>query len=283
MNRGIIKFENYELEYYVYGSGPKNFIAFHGHGRNAGDFKPFTEDLNATIYSFNLFFHGHSKHPPVEEIEPISHKKLAAFYKIIIEKFQWEEYNFLSFSLGGKFVLNFLNYYPKLVNQVILMAPDGINKSVYSRSAHYAICRKWFRSIVVSPNRFLKLVRFLYKARVISENINKFIHYQLATPSRRMRAFLSWKYLRNIYPNHKELTRNLRKYNNDLVFIMGEKDRIIPIKSAKRFIENKKRGRLFSLNINHHFFRKETIPEIKKMLSILAEHEQRDERKDKNS
>lgn len=281
MEFGTVEYKSYHLEYYKYGNGPRIFIAFHGHGRHASDFKTFAEDLNATIYSFNLFFHGKSVYQQnkLKKFKPLQHEDLKNILSVIPEKIKADEYNFIAYSLGGKFTLNFITYFPEKVNQVILMAPDGLGHSFYSRSGHVPIFRWWFRRIVAQPKGFLRLTDFLVKIRLLSKGINKFLHYQMESPSRRLRAFLSWAYLRDIFPQHEIIKQNLKSHHIDLVLIMPENDQIIPLKSGEKFLKKMETGRLFKLESNHHIFRPTVVPEIKKMLCILAEQENHDEHK----
>lgn len=281
MEFDTISYQSYKLEYYKYGNGTRTFLAFHGHGRHAKDFKSFAEDLDATIYSFNLFFHGKSVYQQnkLKQLRPITHEELKSIFSQIRSIIPADKINFIAYSLGGKFTLNYIQYFPTDIEQVILMAPDGLAPSFYSRSQHSPPFRWWFRRIVARPKGFLKLADFLTQLKLVPKNVNKFLHYQLETPSKRLRAFLSWTYFRKIYPDHQIIKKHLHQYHIDLVFIMGEYDRVIPLSFAEKFIHKMETGRLFTIPTNHHLFRPTTVPEIKKMLCILAQQEKHDEQK----
>ena len=99
------------LELYIYGSGPKKMIIFHGFDNEATEFEPLSKFLpNYTLISVNLFFHGNSTASEDSVQKGLSHDGFIKLHQILMDKFPAERYDIMGFSLGGRIALLFYQF-----------------------------------------------------------------------------------------------------------------------------------------------------------------------------
>ena len=134
-----LSYKNSTLSYRKSGHGNKALLLFHGFGQHHQAFAALSDKLAPyfTLYAFDLFFHGNSQwnegEQPLEKV----------MWKDILTKFLDEhnigKFSVLGFSLGGKFALVSLELFPAQVEQIILLAPDGVKTSFWYSLATYPL------------------------------------------------------------------------------------------------------------------------------------------------
>lgn|SRR5690554_2315026 len=269
-NIKIVTLDDFQLAYEVYGDGKTVVLCFHGNSRTAEDFK-FLAKPNRKIISIHLFLHQYStfsKHR-IDEGSVYLHDVEKLLRKILVKE-KVEDFHWCAYSQGGLFSLSLFPLFAERVQSFYLIAPDGLNNtSFYSRTQHQWWAQKLFKRWVKKPHKLVTAIKILVKIKVLHPKMIEFIEFYTSDPKILQMAHDTWKGFRNIRPDYEKIKEALDN-SPDIRFnlIVGQFDKIITVKSAKRFLKKIGReDRLLIIPHGHNVFK----PEIEKELFYLLE------------
>ncbi len=156
MNEGILYYQDSKLHYEKSGTGSQVLLAFHGFGQDKSYFDELIKIWSDTytIYTFDIYFHGESFWPNGKE-RPLTKADWQAIIKAFVIQEDITRFSLVGFSMGGKFVLATLENFADHVNEVTLIAPDGIKTSFwYSLATYPLFFRKIFENIIHQPKPY---------------------------------------------------------------------------------------------------------------------------------
>lgn len=269
-NVKIVRLDDYQLAYEVYGDGDTNILCFHGNSRSAEDFK-FLARPNRKVISIHLFLHQYSTFSAhriedgsvhLDDVEKLLRK--------ILENEKVEQFHWCAYSQGGLFSLSLFPLFAAHVKSFYLIAPDGLNNnSFYSRTQHQRWAQKLFKRWVKKPHELENVIKFLVKIKVLHPKMIEFIEFYTSDTRVLKMAHDTWKGFRNIRPDYQKIKETLDHFP-DIRFnlIIGQFDKIITVKSAQRFLKKiGKDDRLLIIPHGHNVFK----PEIQKELFYILE------------
>jgi pimeloyl-ACP methyl ester carboxylesterase len=242
----------FTLNYHLYKGGPKYLLAFHGFGQNSKAYLPLVEQLSNeyTILSFDLFFHGNS-HWNINEF--LSKNKWASIINDVLIKHEINNFSMAGFSLGGKFALATIESFPNRIDEVFLMAPDGIETSTwYSLATYPFLFRQYFRSMIVKPRRFFRIVNTLKSFQLMDKGILKFAASQMNTIKKRRRVYYSWLIFMELNFDLNQMAKLINENNIKITMLLGEFDKIITEKGMIKLLQHLDKYDLHILPCGHN-------------------------------
>ena len=255
-----MKPENHEIKtdfgvisHKVYRGGPKILLAFHGFGQTAEAMKPLALSLapSYTTYSFDLFYHGKSTWKYAGRTLSKQDWKLAIDH--ILQVYGIQSFSLAGFSLGGKLVLATLEAFPTQVEQVLLMAPDGIDTSFWYNLATYPpLFRQYFRSMITRPHRFHNLVNALKKMNMVDKGVTKFAVSQMNSNRKRYQVYYSWIVFKELKFDIDRIAGTLNTNNIPLYIWMGKHDKVIKTKRLEKLVGKLAKCELIFLDCGHN-------------------------------
>lgn len=251
------------LYYYQAGCGREALLAFHGFGQDHRAFEKLAEKLNEryTLYVFDLFFHGKSTWSKNES--SLQKNEWNNAIKLFTEYENIDRFSLLGFSMGAKFALAIAEYLPDKINQVILLAPEGIKINFwYALATNSSPFRLLFKSMILHPKRFTFLARMLRRLRLMDEGLIRFAERQMNTPEKRSKVYYSWVVFRDLNFELQDLVRILNQYNIRVTFIFGSQDKVITTKSIKRFLQRLKNYSIKVLDTDHNRLIRQSVDVI---------------------
>lgn len=231
-------FERSIVYYKKTGSGPKVMLAFHGFGQDSSVFNSLSAALSNTYtyYAVDLFFHAKSEWGYDEQ--PLEKDFLKRLLMAFLTKHSIDHFSVLGFSMGGKFALAATEAFPGRVNELFLLAPDGIKTSMwYSLATYPVVFRKIFKSMIEKPDRFNIIANFAFRAGLIDKGILRFVESQMNTEEKRSRVYRSWVVFRHLKFNLATLADSINRNKIRVVMIVGKFDKIITAKNMNRFLK----------------------------------------------
>lgn len=247
----IIK-DRSKLHYRVIGSGKRALLAFHGYGQSSAYYQAMERALgnDYTIYAFDLFFHGqsylHKNNLPLDKVflqQIITH---------FLEKQSINTFSVMGFSMGGKFALTLIETLPERVEELFLIAPDGISTSFWYNIATYpGWLQQLFKRTVLKPGPFFRLLRVLDKYNMVHKSLIRFAHYQMDSTAKRLRVYRSWIGFRELNFDIRRIVKLLNKYKIPVAMYLGEYDQIITPKRVGVFVNALDQGELVILKAGH--------------------------------
>lgn len=253
LSKHFFYFKNTQLHYAKKGSGSKILLTFHGFGQDYKAFDPVIDQLTDeyTVYSFDLFYHGKSNWSNNE-------KALSkTFWHQLIEAFTSQHhitnFSILCFSMGGKFALSTIESMPHHIDQVVMMAPDGIKTSMwYSLATYPLFFQKLFKSMIVKPNRFFNIIKMLNKLKLVDKGILKFAKSQMNTVKKRRRVYYSWIIFKDLHFDLSEIANRINQHQVKTLMVLGKYDKIITRQGMNRLLDKVPDSRLLIITSGHN-------------------------------
>ena len=220
--------EGNAIAYQKLGNGPAILLAFHGFGQTNEIFRPLNTSLGAqfTIFAIDLFFHGNSQYVGNQLLKKQDWQRFIAAF---LDEQRIVRFSLLGFSLGGRFSLAIVEAFSDRLDQLILLAPDGITRSPWYRLATgSAAGRGLFRYVL---RHLLMLNAFghtLTRLGFLNRTAMRFAEISLGTPEQRKLVYQSWTQFRLITPDLTIISKLLNENSVQVRFFTGAFDRIVP-------------------------------------------------------
>ena len=141
-------FEGNRLAYRRYGTGESVLIAFHGFGQSSQVYKSFNTlaGNQFTVFAMDLFSHGNSQYVSRELLTKTDWQRLIGAF---LQDQTIQRFSLAGFSLGGRFALATVEAFADRLDQLILIAPDGITRNGwYSLATNSGAGRRLFRYLL---------------------------------------------------------------------------------------------------------------------------------------
>ena len=246
-------YKNSILSYQKTGHGEKVLLLFHGFGQHHRAFAALTETLapHYTLYAFDLFFHGNSQWNEGElQLEKEMWKEIMVNF---LNEHKIKKFSVLGFSLGGKFALTTLELFPKRIEQIFLLAPDGIKTNFwYSLATYPLLLRKFFKSMILKPGRLHAITSILHGLHVVDNSLLRFAESQMDTQEKRERVYYSWVVFRHMHVDLKNIADLIKCHPIKLTMMVGKHDKIITTQNMQRLLRHLHDYRLEILDTGHN-------------------------------
>ena len=241
---------NGQLVYTKYEGGKKILLAFHGFGQDKSVFKEWIQVLEGeyTIYAFDLFYHGESS----REYGSLSKKEWSHYLTDFLYEESIDSFSLLGFSLGGRFAIASSLAFPERVNQLILIAPDGVFLTIWFKLATNPTIKWLFKYFMLNPGKLDKLLDFNRRYKLVNPYIEDFVKKEMGSPENRKRVYISWNHFKSLGYSKKVLVKEFNKYDFERRIILGSKDHVIKPKDILPIIENMGNFKVDILPIKHH-------------------------------
>jgi pimeloyl-ACP methyl ester carboxylesterase len=248
-----IEYKKAILHYTLYGKGPKILLAFHGYGQDHQVFKCMERVLGEeyTIYSFDLFFHGKSKWPFKEQ--PVTKKFVKEHLQALLQREKIERFSVMGFSMGGKMALTAIEGFAEKIDEVYLLAADGVDTNFwYTLVTYPKPLRRFFRGMVTRPELFFRTVEIMGKTKLVHKSLIKFSVFQMNSLKKRHRVYSSWVNFRKLTFNIRHIAKLINQHGIKTKVYIGEFDRVITVKNMRKLTDKLKDGELHVLKTGHN-------------------------------
>lgn len=237
MHTNTIPYRASELHYTWSGTGGQLLLCLHGYGESKESFH-FLENYLPTCYSalaIDFPFHGQTKW---NEGLSFTIEDLLMIINAICSKHGGSKARFtiLAFSMGGRIALQLLQRIPDRIEQVVLLAPDGLKvKFWYWLSTQTYIGNRLFSYTMHHPQWFFALLQITNALGLINRSIFKFIRYYLHDAKARELLFNRWTCLQSIRPDLKLIKKIIYTHQVPVHLLYGKYDRIIRHERGEKF------------------------------------------------
>lgn len=231
--------DQHPLSYIKYGSGPTVWLALHGIGQDASAFAPFGEKLaqTHTLYSLNLPFHG----PDILTYTHTNHRQDAK-WPLTITKPYWQRlltdflvqhginrFSVAGFSMGGRFALVTAELFAERLEQLIVLAPDGVTENAWFRLATgTAPGRAALRFMLGRTGFFHEVGEGLVRLKLLHPGLLRFAEATMKAPAQRRQLYRSWTAFRTMQVDLTHLARQLEQHAVKTYLILGKYDAVLP-------------------------------------------------------
>ncbi len=226
--RMLKKSEPLHLTFQIYGSGPEVLLAFHGYGQDRRVYEDFATALanRYTVYSFDLLLHGESSGSSAQP--PISVETWREVIRSFLKQHNIAKFSLVGYSLGARFALTLVEVMAERIDELILIAPDGIKSSRwYSLASSTWLGNRLLRFTVVRPYPFFWVLAKAHRLGLIEKSVLKFVKSHMDTRTKRLRVFMRWSAFRRIQPNLRQVKLACNAHGVEVIIFLGEHDAVV--------------------------------------------------------
>ena len=268
------------MEYICFGKGKKVMLAFHGFARHCTDFKIFEKQLSDeyTVYSFNFFHHGNSTWPEDRiSSNTLTNDELKAFFKKFFSEKNIHRFSLMGYSMGGKICFSLLHYFPNRIDEMYLMAPDGIKKNFwYTFSSRNWLGNSIYRRILQNPRPFVALANGMKNVGLLRKKLHSFVLNNIDTKEKRQQVYKVWMTLRWINPSAKISAKLISENKIHLHLFFGKHDHVIPSRIGTAFLRKiNTRHSLQVVECGHNLMKEETALSLAQLLGSISKKEEK--------
>lgn len=249
----IIRFEGHTMHYYRYGRGSRILLAFHGFGQTGQSLRPLAEVMadRYTTYCIDIFYHGKSHWGSSEK------KLTKAYWEKLLNHFtrqhRIDSFSLLAFSMGGKFAFSALEAMSHRIEQLFLLAPDGIqSRKWYNLATHPVIFQRYFKSMITKPHRFYRIINIVNKTGILEKGIIKLAYNQMNSTKKRRRVYYTWVIFKKLVFDISRIARIINTRRIAVHLFIGRHDKIITVAGMNRLLSALDNPDLHVLECSHY-------------------------------
>jgi pimeloyl-ACP methyl ester carboxylesterase len=246
-----------KAHFHEYGEGQKPILAFHGYGMTGKQFhvleKSILQDYH--IYGFDHFFHDESKIDNWTEQKIIAGMPKAMVRGYVEEWFKLygrQRFSVMGYSIGANLALILVEDYADLIDEIILMAPDGL--SVYKGFhflMHQPLGRLFFKRIAKSNWLATTMLNALKKVGFIDDSLYQIANNEMDTPKKRLDVYYTLNLIRLLKPDTEKLAALINQHKISCKLIFGQHDGLFPKTAALPFIQKLNNAEVHELPLGH--------------------------------
>ena len=204
-----------------------------------------------TIYSIDLFYHGKSSWLP--RSNPLQKEEWFATITRFLNERQIDNFSLVGFSLGGRFALTLIERFAHRIQEVILIAPDGIKPNRwYWLASHTCFGKYLLKTLILDPSLFLAALKVADRIRLANTGLLHFAIKNMSTVKQRYAVYHRWILLRNIQPNISEVIEECNSHVFSVNIYLGKHDQIVKEKPVLSFCKRLNNKHLHFLPTGHH-------------------------------
>ncbi len=252
------------LHYQKIGKSDKILLAFHGMGQDFSCFQKFAQtfDNQYTTYLFDLPFHGKSRLNETTITKEI--------WKEYIDKFLQEnkiqKFSIISFSMGGRFALATIEAFSQKIENIYLLAPDGVTKNLfYAGATRFNFTRNIFIKMLENNHKFHGFADFLVRMGIVHESVLKFAKIMVDTPVKYEQLYKSWIGFRYLKFDIKKIAQLINNQGIIVKVFIGKHDKLLTINHVFPLTKRLKNAELIILEATHGRL-------VEKMTNYLADN-----------
>lgn len=262
-----------KVHYHEYGSGSKPLLAFHGYGMTGKQFEVLNNSVLSKyqVYGIDFFFHGKSEIEGWTENQIIAGMPKAVVRTYLEEWFKIhgkQKISLMAYSIGASLALILVEEYPELIDELILMAPDGL--SVYkgfdlltSNSFGKYFFRRATKSKWLAPSLLKNLKRF----RFIDDSLYNIAYNEIDTEKKRLDVYYTLNLLRLLKPDTRKVAQLINQHKIKCTLIFGRDDQLFPKSKAMAFINQIDKAEVHEVPLGHWL----VVPALDEYLLDLSE------------
>ena len=246
-----------KVHFHEYGSGAKPLLAFHGYGMTGKQFHVLQRSFmnRYHVYGFDHFFHGESKIEGWTEKQILVGMPRALARAYVDEWFKIygrQRFSVMAYSIGANLALLLVEEYADLIDELILMAPDGItNYKGFNFLTNKPAGRLLFKAATKSSWLMPTILKTLEKTGAIDESLYKIAYNEVDTPKKRHDVYYTLNLIRLLIPDVGKTAALINQYHIKCHFIFGKHDMLFPKSGAAAFLSLLANARVDEVPLGH--------------------------------
>jgi pimeloyl-ACP methyl ester carboxylesterase len=163
-----------------------------------------------------------------------------------------QRFSVMGYSIGANIALILVEEYADLIDEVILMAPDGL--SVYKGFhfiLHQPVGRLLFKRITKSKWLAPFLLKTLKRVRFIDDSLYQIAYSEMDTTQKRLDVYYTLNLIRLLKPEINKIAALINQHKIKCKLIFGQHDQLFTKAAALPFIQQLDDAEVHELPLGH--------------------------------
>jgi len=225
-----------QIAYTEFGSGNTLLIAFHGYGQSGCIFKKFESALSAQyrVVSIDLPHQGKTQW---NENDELTIADLEDLVRSLMRHFnESKDVSLMAFSIGGNYALGLAATCPDIVNEIWLLAADGLyTRRIFYFATKTVIGKRIFHHFIEHPKFIFSLMRLMLKTGQLDKKVYKFYRGNYDTLEKRRNVYKRWISASRMNYRSTRIIELANQHQFRIHLLYGKFDKVIPLSRAKHF------------------------------------------------
>lgn len=227
-----------KVHFNEYGTGTKPLLAFHGYGMTGRQFHVLQKSILSKyhVYGFDHFFHGESElngWPEKKIIAGMPRETVKLYLQQWFEVYGRQRVSLMAYSIGANMALILLEEFPEWIDEIILMAPDGLApykgfKFLQQNPAGKILFKTAAKSKWLAP----AILKILKRGKLIDDSLYTIAYNEIDNPKKRQDVYYTLNLIKQLKPDTAKLIKLLNGQQVKCIFIFGKDDMLFPKKAA---------------------------------------------------
>lgn len=245
------------VHFHEYGSGSRPLLAFHGYGMTGKQFHVLEQTIlkGYYVHGFDHFFHGQSQLNGWSEkqiMAGMSKDMVRLYMEAWFAQYGRQRFSVMGYSIGANLALIIVEEYAHLIDDVILMAPDGL--SVYKGFhflMHNNMGRFFFRWATKSKWLAPTMLKTVKRLGMIDQSLYTIAYNEIDTPKKRQDVYYTLNLIKQLQPDTGKLVQIINEREIKCLFVFGKEDLLFPKSAAMPFISGLNNAEVHEVPMGH--------------------------------
>lgn len=131
--------------------------------------------------------------------------------------------------MGGRFALVTARYFADQIDEVLLLAPDGVSQDPWFNLVTSTKAGRGLLRFCLRHTRFvLALGRGLVRVRLLNAALLRFVEATMQTSNQRDQIYRSWTGFRNLQTDMTQLAKTITDHHVRVRLFLGKYDAVLP-------------------------------------------------------
>jgi pimeloyl-ACP methyl ester carboxylesterase len=262
-----------KLHYQKIGNSNKILLAFHGMGQDFSCFQNFAQTFENqyTTYIFDLPYHGKSggiNGNIYQENEVITKEIWQEYLEEFLQKNQIQNFSIIAFSMGGRFALATVESFAERIEELILLAPDGITEDPkYTLATRNGFTRKIFKYVVQNNVKYHALADLFARTGIVHKSVVKLAKIMVDSPQKQEQIIRAWVGFHQLRFDVKKIAELINNQQINVKIFIGKYDSLLPLDRVFPLTKKLKKVELIELEATHGKLIEKAIEYLRKQSS----------------
>ena len=246
-----------KVHFHEYGTGAQPMLAFHGYGMTGRQFHVLKKSILSKyhVYGFDHFFHGESTLSGWTEKQIITgmpRQMVRLYLEAWFNAYGKQKISLMAYSIGADMALLLLEEFPEWIDQLILMAPDGLApykgfRFIQQHPAGKAIFRRATKSKWLAPS----VLKNLKRLNVIDQSLYTIAYNEIDTRKKRQDVYYTLNLIKQLQPDVDKVVQNINAQHIKCLFIFGKDDLLFPKSAAMPVLKQLQNAQIHEVPMGH--------------------------------
>lgn len=217
-----------------------------------------------TIYSFDFAYHGRTAW---SEQHGFTKSEFLKMLDTFMLQHHFKKISLLGFSMGGRVALSVIPDLAEKLDDVILIAPDGIEERIYYRSFMAGKSGEAvFREVLKHPKLLIAAADAFSKIGLTKKYVAEYMKNYWADERKRDKLFNVWLSMRTYRARLQKIRIATEQHPLRIFMLWGNHDKMIPSRMAHQFKKEVPLCKLKMVEGGHFIVNEKLNPVIDELL-----------------